>query len=205
MTFGLLGADLEQFLTVYQSSLSGSSTLIANDFDSAFGKGLSPGGTPPAIMTTNLATDVPAHQTPDDNTARSTCKQHFDSLDTTLKPTLVVATPSDPRLPEQELGHLRIEGCMKPVLVGVATPQQYRDRLAALLISKKACATLLRCEIKNNVVRYTPIWSKPFILLTVYPKDGLAAILSQIDDDSREYPVYFTSRASQGTEATLGA
>lgn len=63
----------------------------------------------------------------------------------------------------------------------------------------------LKREILATIVLWAPNWCKPMLLTTDYSKTGLAAILSQVDDEGKERPIAFSSRTTSAVESRLGA
>jgi hypothetical protein len=63
-----------------------------------------------------------------------------------------------------------------------------------------AAITTLKQVLTSSPVMRLPNFDKPFILCTDASDTGLGAILSQLDDDHMEHPVYYASRTLVGGE-----
>lgn len=89
---------------------------------------------------------------------------------------------------------------------GMARPRKVLSRLTGKVPwqwgdAEQVAFERLKALLCQSPVLKRPDWNRPFILHTDFSSTGLGAVLTQEDDEGREYVIEFASRACQGAEA----
>lgn len=81
--------------------------------------------------------------------------------------------------------------------------KEYSDKITWNDEAEKAFVNLKQ-QLTSAPILLKPNFEKPFFILTDASIDGLGAILTQLDQDGREHPVVYASRATSKGERNYG-